>query len=88
MMIYLHSFKYNIFTTHDFYNPVDSCFYTVAECLVGSSYNKIYNNEFEITDAFSYTLPCEIKYKKISAPDVRWKELNNTLLELILNNIS
>lgn len=87
-MIYLHSFKYNIFTNHDFYNPDDSCFYTVAESLVGSLYNKIYNNEFEITDAFSYTIPGELKYKKISAPDVRRKELDNALLELILNNIS
>lgn len=86
-MIYLHSFKYNIFTNHDFYNPDDGCFYTVAESSVGLLYNKIHNNVFENTDAFSYTIPGEIKYKIISSPDIRRKELDDTLLKLILNNI-
>lgn len=82
-MIYLHSYDITQGNVHDFYNPIDSKFYSVTET-VNINFYVITENGAQSTIPFTYALPKKYYYITYNS---RFDELENSKLRIILNSI-
>lgn len=90
-MIYLHTFNSNQCINHDFFNPENSEFYSVAvNIILPGDQTKYYTNvkeKLELINPFNYTLPEKLVIININYHQQRCNELNRKVMSMILNNL-